>query len=167
VSQRGKREAIVFEDVDELWFELDPMSSPLGTVARISALRLVEHGGAKHRVPTQVMDAVEVLRWALRHLSTPLLPEARRALDAGEQLSFAKVRLDREGIHVGRASARWTDLRLVRMQPGRIALFRSWPVVPWRVVNLDAVPHPTVFSQLVAERALRVEADDPLMRSSR
>ncbi|HVY49678.1 MAG TPA: hypothetical protein VHB21_27480 [Minicystis sp.] len=34
-------------------------------------------------------------------------------------------------------------------------------MLPWRSVRLDQVPHPTLFVELVASLAKRLERDDP------
>jgi hypothetical protein len=153
---------IVFEDVDEVWFEQEWTRTWLGTFARISALRFVDRDGARHRAVLQVDDAATVLRWVLRCCSDPLLPEAREAIAAGETVTFGKVWLDREGISVGEARTRWRDIRFVRSHLGSLSLFTRWPLFPWRTIKLETIPHPTVLGRLVAELAPRVEHDYPL-----
>ncbi|MDC3959494.1 DUF6585 family protein [Polyangium jinanense] len=163
VVHRGRaRDVIVFEDVDELWFELERRYLPAGELALIRAVRLVEHGGAKHTVPLYVELGYEITRHIVRHCSLPLAADAEKALRAGETLTFGKVRLDAQGIILGQSRAAWKDLRLVRMQPSRIVFFRGQTVIPWRTVSVDKVPHPTVFMNLVRACAPRIEVDDPL-----
>nr|WP_281329355.1 DUF6585 family protein [Polyangium sp. 6x1] len=162
VHQGRARAVVVFEDVDELWLELDRRSSWAGDVALICAVRLVEHGGAEHTVPLGVELGHEITRHIIRHCSLPLVADAEQALRAGETLTFGKVRIDAEAILVGESRAAWKDLSLVRMQPGRIAFFRGQTVIPWRTVALDEVPHPTVFMNLVRACAPRIEVDDRL-----
>ncbi|MDI1482967.1 DUF6585 family protein [Polyangium sp. y55x31] len=163
VHQRRARAVIVFEDVDELWFELDRRSLPFGDLALIRAVRLVEHGGGPaHTIPLHVELGHEITRQIVRHCSLPLAADAEKALRAGETLTFGKVRIDAQGIILGKSRAAWKDLRLVRMQPGRIVFFRGQTVIPWRTVSLDKVPHPTVFMNLVRACAPRIEVDDRL-----
>lgn len=160
------RDAIVFEDIDELWFELDVRSLGLGAYARIEALRLVDHDRVVHRVPLIIDDAVGAANWILRHCSNRLLDDARRALRAGETLTFASVRIDQEGITFATGvTLAWKELRLARMQPGAIRLFRRMPLLPWRTIRLDRVPHPMLLTTLIRELAPRVEIDDPLQRN--
>lgn len=160
VHQRRARAVIVFEDVDEIWFELERRSLPFGDLALIRAVRLVEHSGAEHTVPLHVELGHEITQQIVRHCSLPLAADAEKALRAGETLTFGKVRIDAQGIILGQSRAAWNDLRLVRMQPGRIAFFQGQTVIPWRTVSLDEVPHPTVFMNLVRACAPRIEVDD-------
>ena len=102
----------------------------------------------------------------MRHCSGRLLPDAQAALRSAETLTFGDVRIDREGIAVGRdATVAWGEIRLARMQPGSIALFKRLSVLPWRTVRLDQPPHPTLFVKLFRELAARVEIADPLSSS--
>ncbi|WP_437780834.1 DUF6585 family protein [Sorangium sp. So ce1097] len=161
VVARGEgREIAVFDDVDEVWFDLDRSSTPFGSFVFLRGFRLVEHSGEQRSVPVEVADGQEVARRILQRCSHPLLDEARRAVKDGEALTFGPVRLDRQGIALRDTHVAWGDLSLVRLQSGRIAFFRGQTVFPWRTVSLDTVPHPTVFARLVTERAPRVERDD-------
>jgi len=162
VHQGRARAVVVFEDVNEIWLELDRRSSPAGDMAIICAVRFVEHGGAEHTVSLDVELGYEITRHIVRHCSLPLAADAEQALRAGETLTFGEVRIDAEAIILGESRAAWKDLRLVRMQPGRIAFFRGQTVIPWRTVSLDKVPHPTVFMNLVRACAPRIEVDDRL-----
>jgi hypothetical protein len=157
VLRGDQRDQVLFEDVDELWLELDGVQRQ----ARIRSLKLIDHDGAVHRIPALMKDAVPLVRWIERHCSDPLFHEAKRALDAGEVLTFGKVQVTRESLTIGRASVPWRSLRVVRMQLGRIAFFRWQPVFPWRMVTLDSIPHPAVFARLVREAAPRIEVDLP------
>ncbi|XYH98370.1 DUF6585 family protein [Sorangium sp. So ce1128] len=160
VARREGREAVVFDDVDEVWFELDRNLTPFGRFVFLRAFRLVEHSGQRRTVPVEVADGQEVARWVLQCCSRPLIDEARRAVTAGEVLTFGPVRLDGKGIAIRDTRVAWSELSLVRLQSGRVAFFRGQTVFPWRTVDLDSVPHPTVFAKLVAERAPRVERDE-------
>ena len=160
------RDAILFEDINELWYELDVHSLAGMKQARIILLRLVDHTGVEHRVPLAVNDAATAFQWIVRHCSDRLLPGAQAALRAGEPLTFGNVRIDRGGIAFGKdAAVAWSEIRLARMQPGSIALFKRFSVLPWRTVRLDKLPHPTLFVKLFRELAARVEIDDPLSSS--
>ena len=157
---RGKRDVVVFDEVDELWFEQYWVHSPL-MFARITALRFIDHGGARHRVSMEVEDNLPILRWVIRRCSDPLLREAREAIAAGSTVTFGKIRLDREGITIGSARSLWREVRLVRSHLGALSLFRRMPIIAWRTVAMDTIPHATVFGRLVAELAPRVEHDYP------
>lgn len=89
-------------------------------------------------------DALTAIQWIVKHCSDRLLPHAQAALRAGETLTFGHVRIDREGIAFG------SD-----------ALFKRVPVLSWRTIRLDRIPHPTLFARLFRELAPRVEIDDP------
>jgi hypothetical protein len=115
-------------------------------------------------VPLTVEDLVAVAGAIQRRCSDHLLSEARKALSEGETLTFGSALLSREGITIGAASASWSELRLVRLQPGRTSFFRRWPLLPWKTVSHDAVPHPSVFLRLVMELAPRLENDDSLAK---
>jgi hypothetical protein len=161
VVRRGGRDVILFEEVDELWLQQTWVRTWPTSFAQIHALRFVDRAGREHRVSVEVDGALDLLRWILRQTSLPLLPEARAALAAGETLTFGKIKLDRDGITVGRARSAWGDIRFARASLGSLALFRRLPVLPWRTIGLDDVPHPLVFSRLVIERVPRVEQDYP------
>lgn len=162
VSTSKTRDVIAFDHLDEVWMVLDPVRSPLGTIALIRALRVVGRDGISHRIPTNVTGGVEVGQWVIRHCSNPLRADATRALREGETLKFGKVELDRDGIRGRSWATRWSDLSLVRCAPGRITFFRGQKIIPWRSIRLDRVPHPTIFAKLVTECAPKVEVDDPL-----
>jgi len=153
---------VAFDNVDEVWMVLDPVRSPVGTVALVRAVRVVDRNGLSYRIPTNIEGGVEVGNWALRHCSNPLRADATRALREGETLTFGDVQLDRDGIRGRSWSTRWTDLSLVRYVPGRITLFRGQRILPWRSIRLDRIPHPTIFAKLVTECAPKVDVDDPL-----
>jgi hypothetical protein len=162
VRDGKKRTVVLFEDVDEVWLVLEPVKVLFGTIAKITALRLVDHAGASHRVPADLQCGEQIAEWVLRQCSSPLVPEALRALRAGETLTFGDVRLDRSGIRGRSWGAAWDELRLVRYAPGRVTLFRRQTVLAYRSILLDRVPHPTVFARLVTECAKKVDVDDPL-----
>lgn len=156
------RDEVVFEDVDSLWYEMDFSSLGPASRARVVALRLVDHTGIEHRVPLTISDPLTACQWAVRHCSDPLLADAQAALRAGETLTFGAIRINREGIAFGKRRALpWMQLRLLRLQPGRIALYRRMPIFAWKTIRLDRVPHPTLFVKLLRELAPEVEVDDP------
>ena len=161
VLRRGSIDLVHFDDVDELWYDLDVSSTGVARFARIHALRLVDHHGRTVRVPLVVTDAGPLLSWVTRNCSEHLLPEARRELRAGRPLRFGRVCIDRDTVTVGRRTLRWKEVRLVRLQSGRVTFFRRQTIIPWRTVSLDRVPHPSVFARLVEEAAVRVERDYP------
>lgn len=160
-TPRG-RDVIAFEDTDELWWKLDLQSTWFGTIMWVRSLRLVDHDGRSHTIPTQLEGGVDLARAIVQRCSGALQADAVRALQRGETLTFADIQLDRDWIRGPRWAARWADLSLVRYAPGRIALFRGQRIVPWRKISLDRVPHPTIFVKLVTERAPTVEIDDPM-----
>ena len=148
VRKRSRR-IVLFDDVDEVWIALSYYTAS----AVVDALTLVDRRGARHRLPMHVTDGLPMWNWIAESCSASLLPEARRALSAGELLTFARVRFDRETIAFGDTEVKWSELRGVRFLPGRIAFLRGQSVFPWRTVKLDAVPHPTIFVKLVKECA--------------
>jgi len=160
VCRGNARMAVAFDDVDEVWLDLNPITTPLGEIALIRHVRVVNQDRSQHKIPIQVEVGHEIARAILLHCSHPLGADAQRALRDGETLTFGRVRLDAQGLRVGRRHAAWTELSLVRCQPSRISFFRRQKVIPWRTVRLDRVPHPTVFVKLVRERALRFEVDN-------
>ncbi len=158
VRTSERRDVILFEDVDALFWDLDVGSNGGKRQARIEGLRLVDHDGVTHHVPMLVDEPVEAVSWIQRHCSDHLLPDALASIRAGETLTFGTVRIDRDGIRFGRnTAARWKDIRVALLESGRICLFRRLPVIPWRRIPLDKIPHPTVFTRLVRELAPHVE----------
>ena len=78
----------------------------------------------------------------------------------------AHVRADpgRSGRNHGEGSyTAWADIRLVRLQPARVALFRRLPLLPWRTVPLDRIPNPSIFCALIAQSVKDVRRDDQLL----
>jgi len=153
----GRIEITLFEDVDEVWMDLDVVGGAV-TVAR--ALRLVLHGGGARRVPATLSHADQLLREVILHCSYPLQAQATSALRAGDTLTFGDVQIDEIGIRRRRWSARWDELSLVRFMRGRLHLFRRQRILPWRTIRLDRVPHPTVFAKLVRDHAKKLEDDE-------
>ncbi len=164
VTRWGKRDVVAYDEVDTVWFELSQPPSILGGIAQIDALRLVDHAGVAHKVPLRLPDVERIANPILRRCSTTHLDAARAALRDGETLTFNHVRLSQEGVSFGGPVVRWSDLKLVRFQQGRVVFLRGTSLVAWRTVGLDRVPHPLVFQKLVEECAQRTEVDDPLMR---
>lgn len=164
VSRRGSRDVVIFEDVDEVWFDIHPLHTQEG--AYLLALRIVDLAGGRHRVPLAVEQGFALGNAVIRACSEPMLVEARRALAAGERLTFGNVQVDAEGIAVRGARIPWRQVRLVRVQPHRLALFGRLPVLPWRVVRLDRIPNPDVLTRLVAARARSMDRDNRLLPPS-
>ena len=162
VSTTRERSVMAFEEVDELWMVIDPVSTSRGTIALIRGNRLVDREGRSVLVPTNLEGAVGISHWLQRHCSDPLREDALRALHDGETLTFGKFQLDREGIRGAKWGARWSELSLVRLTSGKVSFFRRQRIIPWRSIGIDQVPHPTVFVKLVKECATKIEIDDPL-----
>jgi hypothetical protein len=152
-----KRTIVRFDDVDQVWLVLDRVK----WVALIRAVQLVDQKNVRHRIPADLQGAVELVRWIVRQCSDPLVPEAKRALRAGEPLTFGKLTLDRTGIRGSSWQLLWQDIKLVRYTTGRISFFRNQTVFPRRTVALDRIPHPFVMLALVGECARKFEVDDP------
>jgi hypothetical protein len=162
LSRAGTSRVVAFADVNEVWFDLDMGLNQNGVSLR--GLRLLEHSGEWHALPLGVSGAAALTSGVLRACAGPLVIEARRALDEGETLTFGQVKLDREGIVVGGARCSWSEIRRVMSQRGRVRLYRRFPILAWRTVRLDRIPHPTVFISMVSERvAGRVRVDDPIV----
>ena len=98
--------------------DLHRSSTPLGSAAVVRGLDLVDRVGNRHRIPTVLVGAPEIVRWVTRHCSDPLRVDASRALSDGETLTFGKIQIDREGIRGASWASRWQDLSLVRHVPG-------------------------------------------------
>lgn len=151
------RSVVIFEDVSEVWFDLQFLM--YGQV-RTNGLRLMELSGGTCYVDGQLEDAVGLLNAVLRRCSEPLVAEARSALREGDVLTFGKVHINRDGITIGKAKAAWSELQLVRLQPGKALFLKGSSLIAWRTVKHDSIPHPTVFLRLVSEMAPRVENDE-------
>jgi hypothetical protein len=162
VEGRGSRDVVFFDEVDALWLECDRRGPWYMRMTHVTGVRLIDHGGAAHRVPVEGLTAgVAIVQWLWRHCSRPLLAEARRALRAGETLTFEDVQLDATAVTVGGVRVPWSELRLVRLQPGRVAFCRRSPYWAWKTIPVDKVPHAGVFLTLIRELAPRVEVDTP------
>jgi hypothetical protein len=161
LRRSGARRVVVFEDVNEVWFEISPLHSRAG--AYVSALRLLDFDGEEHRVPLAVNDGATLANSVVQACSGPLLLEARRALGEGETLTFGKLRLDRAGITVDGARATWDEIRLAVVSHGRVHLYRRLPILAWRTVRLDRIPNPGVFGGLIAQRVQKTRIDDRLI----
>jgi hypothetical protein len=161
ISRGAARAAIPFEDVNEVWFEVDWLQGQGGPSLR--ALRLVDYSGAKHRLLLGLIDAGALADAVVRGCAGPLLLEARRALARGETLTNGRVQIDRQCIAVKGSRLPWSEVRLLVVQRARVYLYRRFPIFAWRTVRLDRIPHPTVFLGLVTERARRVRVDDQIL----
>ena len=84
----------------------------------------------------------------------------RRALESGEHLTFAHVRIHGDGITIGESIAPWRELKLVRFEVGKILLFRQSLLLAWRTIEWQRVPHPMILLKLIRERAPKIEDDD-------
>jgi hypothetical protein len=160
LSRSGAQRALAFEDVDEVWFEIERFQGQAG--AQIHALRLVAFDGEVHRIPLAIEGAVALADGVLRACSAPLLAEARSALGQGETLRFGRVQLDRTGVTAGKKHLAWRGLRLAVVQRGKVFFYRRWPIVSSLTVHLDRIPNPTVFLGLVTACAPRVRVDDAI-----
>jgi hypothetical protein len=162
LSRAGTSRVVAFTDVNEIWFDLDMGLNDAGVSLR--GLRLLEHSGEWHALPLGVRGAAALASGVLRACAGPLVIEARRALDEGETLTFGRVLLDRRGVVVDGAGCSWSEIRSVMVQRGKVRLYRRSPILAWRTVRLDRLPHPTVFiSLLSACVAGRVRVDDPIV----
>lgn len=157
ISNTRQRSVVLFDDVDQLWLVLDRAK----WVAVIRAVRLVEHSGASHTIPTNLTDAVPLLQWIVRECSDAFLAEAQRSLYAGETLRFGDIELDKQAIRGRRWELHWLDIRLVRHTAGRVSFFRGQTIFPTRSIPLDGVPHPFILTALIAKCAAKIEIDSP------
>jgi hypothetical protein len=158
----GAERVVPFEDVDEVWLEIERFHRESG--APLRALGLLTFAGARHRVPTQIEGAEAVIAAVLAGCSQPLYELARVALREGETLRFGHVSLDRAGIEVDGGRASWAEIRKAALHRGRLYLYRRWPVLAWRTIRLDRVPNATVLAALVQVHVReRMRVDDLLL----
>jgi len=161
LSRPATREVVAFADVNEVWFEVDPLHSRAGAYLR--ALRLVDYAGEEHRLHIAVNEGATLANSVLRGCSGPLLLEAVRALREGETLTFGQIQLDRAGITVNGARVPWGEIRLVVVQHARVLFYRRLPILSWRSVRLDRIPNPTVFVGLVTNCVAKMRIEDHLI----
>lgn len=161
LSRPGNRQVIAFEDVNEVWFEIERLHSQAGAYVR--ALRLLAYGGQEHQVPLAVNDGATLANSILRGCSVPLLVDAQRALREGETLTFGQIQLDRDGITVGGARMAWCEVRQSVVSHARVHLYRRLPILAWRTVRLDRIPNPAVFVGLVAQCVAKTRIEDHLL----
>ncbi|MDC3952905.1 DUF6585 family protein [Polyangium jinanense] len=161
ITQAGVRRPVAFEDVNEVWFEIDRLQGQAG--ASLLAIRLVDFDGEVHRLPLGVSAAAALADGVLRACSGPLLTEARQALAEGETLTFGHIQLDRAGITVAGARIAWQEVRLAVVQRGKVYLYRRWPIFSWRTLSLARIPNPTVFVRLLMASVPRVRVDDQII----
>ena len=161
LSRRGARSAVLFEDVNEIWLEIDALHSQSGAYLR--ALRLVDFSGSIHHVPLAVNDAAVLAKAVFHGCSGPLLTDARQALEEGTTLDFGRIQIDREGITVGGARCAWPEIRRATVSHGKVLLYRRWPILAWRTAALDRIPNPAVFVGLVMANVATVRCDDLLL----
>lgn len=156
VHRGATEDRIPFDEVDELWWKIERRRVPfLGKLAFVVGVRFVDHDGVSHSVPIQLEDAEELLGTIERRCSKPLESPALDALRRGEPLHFGPYTLDETGLRTQRWSLTWEELREVRLLPGQVKLFRGrW--LAWKTISLDAMPHPTVFRNLMQAFANRV-----------
>lgn len=151
VLSRQRRSAVIsFESVSEVWFDIPRFLA--GPAKYLRALVLVDETGKAHRVPLVGDGAATIVEAVTQHCSDPLLREAREAMAEGQTLTFGPAKLDAAGIAVGGKRASWSELGEVVIEPGRVLLFRRSPILAWRSMRLDRVPHPSVFLTLLAAK---------------
>ena len=157
---KSGHETVFFEEVDEVWTELDVVSNSGGRRVWIRSLQLTTHDGDSHRIPTTLTAPDKLIERVLRLCSAPLIQPAIRALRAGDELTFGKVRLTKEWIRIASLESSWSDISLARFQAGRVVLLRGRSILPWRIISWDELPHPTVFLAVVKEVASKTEEDN-------
>ncbi|MBL9020866.1 MAG: hypothetical protein JNL21_01650 [Myxococcales bacterium] len=161
ISRGEKRDAFAFDDVDEVWLELSALHPQAG--APLRALRVVEFGGAVHRVPTAVRESQALVASILRAIQGPLLVDARKALQSGVELNFGFVRVTRDAVVVDGVARSWNEVRRVVVSHGRAHLYGRAPLIAWRTISLGRVPNAPVLLGIIAQCASNMRIDDMLM----
>jgi hypothetical protein len=154
-------EVVAFDDVDELYLRLNVTDTLMASFAMVRSVELVDTRGVRCKVPLGVEDLVGLVNELNRRCSASLLPDALAAIRDGSPLTFANIRLTSEDITVDGATARWSELKLVRFRPGVVELFRRSTFWAWRTIKMDGIPHPTVFTKVVMSVAERTEVKKP------
>lgn len=153
-----------FEEVDELYLEGQ-------------SVRLVTYAGATHRIPLTVGEPEALMDLLCREISTPLLAQARRAIEAGELLRFGVLTIDRERICTPHWGMPWSHVGELRAVGWVLQLFPRPELVsphsvepgaaigsgatPHATVALQALPHPTVLLSLMTTLAKQAGARVP------
>ncbi len=159
VTDLGRREVTVFEDVREVWYVLEGSADRANGQARVTALRLVREDGSRRLIRLTVLGGDRLARAIEQHCSLPLRAAALESLREGAVLTFGPYRIDAHGIATDKRTYEWDELTKVRLQPGRVHFVAKGVFVPTLVVDLDQVPHPSVFLKLVMSCAKTVVMD--------
>jgi hypothetical protein len=137
VQTKRSRTITRFEDVDELWLDVDAAkgTGPRDDTATLRAIRPKEHGGRWQTIPLHV--------------------------ERGESLAFGAVHLNITEIGADGWTINWSELSRVSVRRTRIDLFRrqSQQLVPWRTVSISEVPHPTIFAACVIRCTEAIASD--------
>lgn len=153
--------SVRWDDVDAIYIDLEVASS-LG-VQRIPTAKvtLTTHEGRRIVIPRGLTRAAEILAAVDRRIERPLLAPARKALAAGEPLTFGPLVLDGRGVTAKDQTLAWDDVALVEAEPDRLAIHEKGRDAgsSSRVLDLAVreLPHPRVLVQLLASR-VNVEA---------
>jgi hypothetical protein len=143
-----------WDEIDALYIDYEVASGMLGVYTVPTAkLTLTTHEGRRVVIPRGLTGTPELLAAVDRHVERPLLAPARRALAAGEPLTFGPVVLDGDGMTAEGKTIRWDDLERIEVEPDH--LFVHEKSSRWHSLNLDIrdLPHPRVLVQLLASRA--------------
>ncbi|UJR83309.1 DUF6585 family protein [Sandaracinus amylolyticus] len=154
ITLRRIARAIAWSDVDRLVVgpETRPVLFGVGIISGPN-VRLTTHDGASFELRSDELHDLEGLANLLeRRCSDPLVDDARDALDAGETLDFGPLRVRREGVEVGGASAAWSEIEVVK-HVDRIELMRDGRV--WKTVRFEQLVHRRVALAMLA-RSTRV-----------
>lgn len=154
VVRRGwSRKQMFFEDVDEVWTDIEHANDDIATVYRV---RLRDRDGREVRLPTSVTAGDELVQAVSRACTSPLAPLAREALRAGETLTFSHVAVSDSGVSVGGVGrVSWSDLDGHYLRPGRLGLRAKDN--EWYVIDAGNVPHASLLFELIMGRTKRVD----------
>lgn len=154
---------LTFQAVDEVWYVRKGLRRIFRLDGSYAALRLVTRSGRSLELPLAVHDADAVFRAVHVACTQPLVAEAERALDRGEELTFGRVRLDRRAIVVGGVPHPWSEIEAT-FHAGYVVLDAGARHIA--TVGNDAVPHPRLFAHLVRRAAAKLSNADPRQGST-
>lgn len=161
---RGRQSVMSFDEVEELWFDLDyHQGSYMPDVAIFRSLELVAANRKRLRLPVSHNGeaAVRVINHIVRQCSDRVFANARTIVRDGGEASFGRVRVSNEGIRVGKRFGHWSRIRKVTFRSGSFTLFGAVPFFHWSHIRLTSVPNAWALMELVRMLAPKIEDEVP------
>ncbi|HET8844117.1 MAG TPA: DUF6585 family protein [Ktedonobacteraceae bacterium] len=118
IEKRHQVQVCPWHQVTEIWQNLTNWRGKVGPrrYSYLYTLRLVD--GSQIKLNDLTEGIAELGRTVSQNITQELLPQALKALQRGESLSFGPFRVDMQGIRKGRRWLPWSHVHAVRLNGG-------------------------------------------------